>query len=276
MKPIAMLPETGIPPSNFPPNCTAEWQYADNLDEYRKQGGHPLYGEHDIIYRYNSLGYRSAEFDVDADMRIIAIGCSYAQGHALPQGAIFHERFAAKLRQELERTVVLWNLAQPGSSNDYICRLLFQAIPYLDPDIVLINFTHGARREYLSVQEERQSYNPTSVPRDMVGREIHSHFAALSSPPDDQLNFYRNYKALELLLANRHWLFSHIQPDDFARVVDHVDLARFVGRLTHIDRARDKQHPGPAAHEDLFQRYWARFVERGWLQDYATRVRKPA
>lgn len=275
MKPLALLPKTGLPPGICPPNQELEWLFTDSREEFCKHGGNPLYGEHDVKYRFNSLGYRCPEFDARADVRIVAIGCSYAHGYALPQPAIFHERFAEKFRAEFGRSVVLWNLAQPGASNDFICRLLFQAVPCLDPHIVLINFTHGVRREYLSIQEQCYSYNPSFVPSDLVGREVFSHIAALSSPPDDQLNFFRNYKAIELLLTNRHWLFSHIQPDDFSRVAEHLDLSRYVGRLTHIDRARDGKHPGAGAHEDLFHRYWARFVERGWHRDYALHACEP-
>jgi hypothetical protein len=260
------LPTTsGLPPTGYPAGQEVAWLFNDNLENYRRRGGHPIYGENDVIYRFNSLGYRCPEFDVEADIRIVTVGCSFVLGHALPQPALFHELFAERLRRESAKKVVVWNLGMCGASNDYISRLLYLAMPRLDPQIVLINFTHGARREYLSVQGRLINYNPTYQPVDGVTREIFNHLAALSSPFDDQLNFFKNYKAMEFLLAGRRWLFSHITPQDFEPVAAHLDLSRYAGPLPAVDRARDGVHPGPESHRRLAERYWEKFTELGGL-----------
>jgi len=256
-----LITPSGLPPTGYPAGQQVEWLFGDNPENYRRRGGHPIYGEKDITYRFNSLGYRCPEFDVEAETRIVAIGCSCVLGEALPQEALFHEIFAERLRAESKRKVVLWNLGKCGASNDYISRLLYLAVPRLDPDIVLINFTGVARREYLSVQDRLISYNPAVEPSEPVVGEIYRHIAALGSRFDDELNFFRNYKAVEHLLAGRQWLFSHVNPREFAPVTAHLDLSRCAGRLHVVDKARDGGHPGPESHRLLAGQYWARFTQ---------------
>jgi len=261
-----VLTTSGLPPTGYTAGLEAAWLFGDNLENYRKRGGHPIYGENDIVYRLNSLGYRCPEFDAEADLRVVAVGCSFVFGHALPQPALFHELFAERLRTELTKKVVVWNLGKCGASNDYISRILYLAVPRLNPHVVLVNFTHGARREYVSVQDRLITYNPTFTPSDEVTKVIFNHIAALSSPFDDQLNFFKNYKAVEFLLAGRPWLFSHISPLEIEPVVPYVDLSRFAGPLLAVDRARDGGHPGPESHRRLAKDYWEKFTELGGLE----------
>ncbi len=263
MKLRDVLTTSGLPPTGLPAGQEVAWLLGDNLENYRRHGGHPIYGENDVIYRFNSLGYRCPEFDVEADIRVVTVGCSYVLGQAVPQPAIFHELFAERLRGELTKKVVVWNLGRCGASNDYISRLLYLAIPRLDPHIVLINFTRGARREYISVQDRFISYNPAFEPTDEVTRSIYRQMAALSSPFDDQLNFFKNYKSVESLLAGRLWIFSHMQPQEFEPITGHMNLSRYAGPFLTVDRARDGGHPGPESHRCLAELYWAKFSELG-------------
>jgi hypothetical protein len=260
-----LFPTSGLPPTGYQAGQEVAWLSNDSLENFRQRGGHPLYGEKDITYRFNSLGYRCPEFEVKADVRIVAVGCSYVVGQGLPQPAVFPELFAERLRRESAKKVVVWNLAKCGASNDYISRLLYLAVPRLDPQIVLINFTHGARREYVSVQDRLVTYNPSFEPPDEVTKGIFSQFAALCSPFDDQLNFLKNYKAVESLLAGRQWLFSHIKPQEFEPVAAHLNLSRYAGPLLIVDRGRDGGHPGPESHRRLAENYWAKFTELGGL-----------
>ena len=260
-----LLTKRDLPLSGYPAGEELKWLCGDNLENYRQHNGHPLYGENDISYKLNSLGYRCPEFDVSADIRVVAVGCSYVFGLALPKHAIFHELFAERLRTRLQKSVVVWNLGVAGSSNDYISRLLYFALPRLNPDIVLINFTQQGRREYVSAQDQYIRYCPNSNPSNQILKDIYGHLDALSSPFNDALNFFKNYKAVEHLLADRQWLYSHISPQQFEAVAAHMDLRRYVGPLTRVDKARDGGHPGPECHRRLAELYWTRFVELGGL-----------
>ncbi len=237
---------TGVLPrlSSTPADQTVEWN--------------------DITYSFNNLGYRSVPFDTRADIRIVAIGCSYVMGIGLPQSHLFHELFAEKLRSETGKTVAVLNLGAVGRSNDYIARLLHLATPILKPGIVLINFTHPVRREYVSVQNELLTYVPSFRPSNRVLRDIYEHFAGLTSPLDDDLNLFRNYKSVEALLGDSAWLFSSINATDFVRIRAHISLSRYVGAMPQLDKGRDGSHPGPESHKALMERYWERFVASGW------------
>jgi hypothetical protein len=116
-----LLPFSGVPRSGGPEKREEKWSGQDNLEYYRKRGGHPLCGVDDIRYRYNARGYRCPEFDEEAEVRIISIGCSWVFGAGLPQEAIFHEHFARRLRLELGATVV----NHPGAQTHELIGNLF-------------------------------------------------------------------------------------------------------------------------------------------------------
>ena len=45
----------------------------------------------DIVYKLNSRGYRSPEFDVSADIKVLTMGCSWVIGKGVKQDELFHE-----------------------------------------------------------------------------------------------------------------------------------------------------------------------------------------
>jgi len=260
----SFLPKACLPPlRSFPAGRSLEWldNTEDSRENYVRRGGHPVYGEHDIIYTFNSLGYRSAEFSTRADLTILAIGCSYVLGVGLRQQDLFHELLGSWLNQSTGKSVCVFNLGAPGSSNDYISRMLHLAVPLLSPHLTLIHFTHTERREYVSLQGQLLTYVPGYRPSDLIAREIYKHLDALSSPEDNDLNLFRNYKSIESLLKGRHWFFSSINPE-FERIREHIDSPRYIGPLTWLDKARDGRHPGPLSHQDLARRYWERIRQR--------------
>jgi hypothetical protein len=244
----------------------------DSLESYRKRGGHPLYGEKDIRYRYNSHGYRCPEFDEDAEIRMVSIGCSWVFGAAVPCEATFHECFARRLRLELEASVVNWNLGRSGTSNDAIARILHLAIPNLNPDLVLVLFTRLGRREYLDAANQELRYIPSRRPTRPPIVDAWNHLEALSSAFDDQLNFIRNYKWVESLLADRLWLFSMIDPRDEERVGAHLDRNHQAAAQRIVDWGRDGAHPGPRTHELIGELFWEKFGETGGTERLRRRL----
>jgi len=269
-----LLPLSGVPHSGAPENCVEQWFGLDNLADYRKRGGHPLYGENDVDYRYNSRGYRCPEFDTEAQLRVVSIGCSCTFGTGVPQGATFHELFAERLRRELGCTVVNWNLGTAGAANDSIARVLQLTTSELNPDLVLILFTFMARREYVAANDRGFCYNPSWQAADPVIREACTHLAALTSTFDDELNFFQNYKSIERLLADRLWLFSLVDdPSKLTVVAGHLDGAHQAAGFRWLDSARDHRHAGPRTHDLLYQGFWAKFVKTGGLDKLRSKTR---
>jgi hypothetical protein len=153
----------------------------DSEEAYRKHSGHPVYNVDDITYDFNSYGYRCPEFRTDADIRVLSVGCSYVLGLGLPARDIFHERLCRRIAAAASATICNWNLGAGGASNDLISRLVHLAVPYLAPDLVLVHFTHSGRRDYVSVEGQHFDYIPSVQRSGMVEKEIHSHFAGVTT-----------------------------------------------------------------------------------------------
>jgi len=260
-----LIPPNGIPRSGLPEACEKEWLEPDGPEAFRRNQGHPLYGERDILYRLNRHGYRSPEFDATADLRMLTVGCSFVFGLGVPEAHTFHGLFAERLRQRTGKSVVDWNLGISGASNDAIARLVHLALPVLRPDLVLVLFTLASRREYVAAHDRRMNYAPEWSDTDPVASEIAGHLGALRSDPDDGLNLFRNYKAVEASLAGHEWLYSFVVPGEAAPLAGHLQAERRAAPYTWLDAGRDHAHPGPRTHASLCEGFWATFEKRGGL-----------
>jgi hypothetical protein len=101
---------------------------------------------------------------------------------------------------------------------------------------------------------------PNLNPGDPVWKEVYSHFRGLTSPYDDELNFFRNYKAVEALLSGRRWLFSTTDPESMDMLKGHENRDNYAGNFAWHDKARDIVHFGPRSHEVLARSYWEKFL----------------
>ena len=89
-----------------------------------------------------------------------------------------------------------------------------------------------------------------------------------------ELNFLRNYKSVERLLADRLWLFSLLNaPRKLTVVAGHLDGAQQAAGFRWLDKARDHLHPGPQTHHLLYQGFWAKMVETGGLDKLRSKIR---
>jgi hypothetical protein len=271
---VEFIPVKSLPYSGYPKNVEEKWFQLDSEESYKVKGNYLLFDKIPISYKFNSFGYRCPEFTETAAIKILSIGCSYVLGLGLPSDLLFHEKFAKRLRDESSLSVVNWNLGQSGASNDYISRIANLAIPVLNPDIVLVNFTRFARREYVAPHRKLVRYSPTFFPPDPVAQEIYGHFFALSSPFDDEVNFYRNYKSIESLLRDRIWLYSFIAREEMEGFKEHLDHDRCVCSFEAVDKARDNLHPGIESHNLVYEKFWEKFVDLYGLQRVSTSIRQ--
>jgi hypothetical protein len=258
-----LIPREGMPVSGTPGPRVTKWWGHDNEAALRQNGGHPLYDESSIEYRLNTNGYRCPEFKEGADIRMISIGCSAVFGLGLPETALFHERFAERLRIETGKTVVNWNLGETAAGNDVVERVLHLAVPLLDPHIVLVLFPEIARREYLSPHGLRIKYVPTyHPPDDVTARALMDSIGKMTFQQDDELRFFRSYKSIESLLAGRCWLFGMFDGRwiETCHIYKHIARDRYIGNWRKEDRARDHAHPGPLTNDLLYGQFWQTFV----------------
>jgi hypothetical protein len=264
MKLSDLLPVTSLPLAENRTTPDFRWSPPDTEEAFRKNGGHAVYDGSSITYRLNRHRYRCQEFDDKALVRMVSIGCSYTFGTGLPQEALYHELFADRLRSELKLSVVNWNLGSAAASNNYIARLLHLALPILQPDLVLIFFTHFARREYIAANGQSIMYLPNPLDSDFllpnpIARNVHSHMSALISKYDDRLSFFRDYKSIESLLAGRLWAFSFRLPEEASEVAGHLDMRHRIRDFKWFDFARDHSHLGPKTHRAIYECFWEWF-----------------
>ncbi len=243
------------------------WFKNDSEERYRSDP-HPILTPGDVSYRFNAHGYRCGEFGSRSDLNVIFIGCSWIFGTGVPVESTSCSVFSHLLSERMNRSVSAWNLGFPGKSNDYVSRVLLCAVPVLRPDIVLVNFTFSARREYLPIDGPElnllSSVDSLGQVTDLIRRDLYRHMFALASERDDRINLFKNYKLVELLL-NAHsvkWLYSSNLFDEFSAFEEHLDRQRFIlPGLQLLDRARDNSHPGIASNRDFAEQVLDRFVE---------------
>jgi len=261
-----LIPVGDLPRTEWAGRAACNWLWDFEREHYLEAGGHPFFGEKDVEYRFNSHGYRCPEFSETAQIKLLAIGCSYVFGYALPAHLIFPELLRAKIEAQTKKSVILWNLSLGGASNDYIARVLHLGLPLLKPDLVLINFTWLARREHVGFDGGYYSYLPGVEPVwSEEYKQSFNHLSALGNKHADRVNFFRNYKSCEALLANTAWLFSTAGRAVVGNLEGHLDMSHFTGVIYDkekpLDFARDNSHPGPLEHARLAELYWEKIQE---------------
>jgi len=262
-----------IPRSGYPTSEIHRWCGSDS-DPTGVQNGliesAPSEGLPPIHYRFNSRGYRCAEFDRKADLRVVTLGCSYTFGIGVAEEETFSHLVTRQLADELEVSAVNWNLAIPGASNDYMTRALHLALPVLDPHVVLLFFTHLSRREYIAASNRNIHYNPNRMHNpSRWDLDITANIDSLISEPDNQLNLFRNYKAAEAALRGRIWYFGFRYDKSVVEAAPHLDRERLIEPMLWMDFARDQLHFGPETHRDIQGKFWQKLGTPENLQTLA-------
>lgn len=259
------LPVDGIPKTKWA-GRELKWFGMDSQENWQKQR-HSQLGPDDVIYKFNRHGYRCPEFDSEAEIRIVTMGCSLTFGTGLPYEQTWSYIFSQKIADTFNQSTVNWNMGLSAQSNDYMSRVLMCAVPVLRPAIVVILFTNFARREYFNLYGERTWIIPnqrfTKAPRYV--KTIQKRFEQLSSRYDNEVNFLKNYKLTELLLNqyNVKWLFSAVNPDHFSNGMgDHLDATKYLDfTIDQVDRARDNTHPGIDSNLKFAEKLHDKFTE---------------
>ena len=116
----------------------------------KKMGSTWKYASKPIKYQYNSLGYRTVEFDQIVDNHIAAFGCSYTEGIGLAED----EMWTTKLEKLTGKQVV--NLAQGSTGPDFVFMNNMKYFQYckkrnIKPSTVVIQWSFAHRRTFLEI-----------------------------------------------------------------------------------------------------------------------------
>jgi hypothetical protein len=182
-----------------------------------------------IEYRYNSYGFRTAEFDHQFD--VACFGCSFTMGTGVHATDSWPEQLAAITGLQIA------NLGHAGSSNDTAFRLAAHYLPLLTPRYAVWLQTDMHRIELL---EDDRLNSLNIMAGDTKNPCANDYFIKtwLSSSSNQLLNLQKNTLAFEHL-CNSLGITAIIMPRN---------------TVVYSGTARDLQHPGADDYKKLAQR----------------------
>ena len=194
----------------------AENRYNTNLRENFALLNHYNWIDKVIEYKFNSLGFRSMEFDHSPN--VVFIGCSETQGIGIRQEDRWTELVASSLN------LSCFNLAIGGASADTAFRLLYAYIDKLRPKLVIFRQPGGIRMEL----NYKNDFLVLMANSPDLPKTVHDYFLEYYALNDlnHELNSIKNKNAIENLCIKHN--------------------AKFVYTTTclPVDLARDLAHPG--------------------------------
>ena len=204
--------------------ATRYWCGSDSEENFKKNP-RPGYTSTSIVYKFNSYGYRTKEFELNSDKKsILCLGCSFTYG----TGVNYEDSWPSHIETQFSEYNV-YNLGIPGSSGDTITRLLTNIEDLLKPVMVLILWPEIQRYEIYYKNKiidvsskDKNAYTPTTL--------IDSHFEALKQKNQAIINLLKN--------KFNYQIFEH--------------ETKNLQQITGVDTARDT-HPGPLSQKIIAQ-----------------------
>jgi hypothetical protein len=186
----------------------------DHYDDLQRFG----WIDKEIIYEFNSHGFRADSFDSD-QASVVSLGCS----HTFGVGCDYESTWSFLVSSSMG--LKNYNLGVGGSSNDTAFRLANYWIPKLMPKVVVFLSTELTRLELHLADGEINNF---SVWSDLSGNQFYKHW--MSNDINSTMNHAKNVLAIKQICDQNHITFIHESFDDFIYL--------------HVDRARDLQHFG--------------------------------
>lgn len=219
-------------------NQTLDWFSTDNEKTFnwhlRKDFGkvdESGWLDRKVEYSFNSLGFRSEEFD-DSKKAVVFLGGSEVIGTGVPIKDAFPELVAAKLKMKC------YNLAQSGAANDTTYRMASYWLPKLKPKLVVMLSPPPFRIEVIDAFQDQPItfYVPQFYAKDPFFKTW------LSCDDNSLLNEEKNKLAVQhICKANKIKLISSEDTD-----------------FEQLDYARDFIHKGMQSHAVFAQQILAK------------------
>ena len=180
----------------------------------------------DVVYNFNSLGYRSAEEYVGTE--ILAIGDSFTLG----LGVNVEDTWPAQLAALLNYPVL--NFSLNGASNDWIARRATELLDFFKPKLLVVHYSFSHRRE-----------NPNLNWHDNERTECEP----IYTDEENFINWQKNFKKISKLdVPVVHSFIPNWHPIS----IDYTSLGlNVIPPINIIDVARDGFHYGVKTHQLL-------------------------
>ena len=205
-------------------NVVTNWSGTDNEENF-KRNPKPGYTADSIVYKYNSHGYRTQEFDT-VKPSMLCLGCSFTEG----VGVNIQDTWSAHLQERFSEHNV-YNLGIGGCSGDTVTRTLYSIGNMLNIDTVFILWPHFYRYEV---------YNP-GAPIAMFPGNDQGYTPGILTDTHFY-NLRQKNRAIVALLKQLH---------GYNVIEEYVDTVWHTGRPgAGADNGRDN-HPGPIWHKHI-------------------------
>lgn len=232
-------------------NTTIDWHPTDTKESFDRMMQDPehraYFQKHGwdqpgaITYSFNSFGFRSDDFDIDAD-NLVALGCSFTMGIGLP----VKDLWPTRLGQALNLRVC--NLAWGGASSDRCFRMAEYWVPYLKPKLVVLLNPPRGRLEVIVDDDTGKSEGV-----DVWNSSDQFIKQWVSVDANARLNNRKNSLAIQAVCNELSIPFLSYEADEW------MSRSR-----EEAEYARDYLHAGPRGHETFTEKI---------LDDYAKKFR---
>jgi hypothetical protein len=178
----------------------------------------------DIIYKFNSMGYRESEQYTGNE--ILAIGDSFTLG----LGVNVEDTWPAQLSKLLNYPVL--NFSLNGASNDWIARRTGELLRFFNPKTIIIHYTFSHRRERPFIDwhdDERTECEP------------------IYTDQQNLINWQKNFEYIDKLTVP----IIHSFISNWHTSTVNCPQSNIILPLEQIDYARDGFHYGPNTHLQL-------------------------
>lgn len=197
-------------------NVISYWAAPDTRENFLNNPK-PGYTETSIVYQYNSHGFRTQEFDIDAIIpSILCLGCSFTEGIGVREDQAW-----PSLLQLHFPNYRVYNLGVAGASGDAIPRILTNLGQMLHTKFVFLLWTNLFRYEIYNRYFCKSSVNnPTDWTPEILTVENMYNVRQRNRVMVDMLSKIHGYTVIEHSIMETDW---------------------------PVDRGRD-EHPGPLWH----------------------------
>ena len=248
---------------NIPAATASLWDRFDSEEKYNDHMSKPIkrqqllennWIDKEIIYRFNSRGFRTPEF-TDKE-NFLVLGCSFTSGIGLPE-----EMMWANVISKFSGLDV-WNLGVGGSGSDTCYRIADHYIPKLHPKYVIMLEPEHARTEIFA------TVNGPGLARPQIVRpDIDNSMRYLTDndyiknwwmhDENSQIRAQKCVQAIAYLCYKYHVEFYHYKTNDF--------LSQTFWKLLPdilVDVGRDLSHPGPDANQRFAKQVYEDIINK--------------
>jgi len=223
------------------------WYSSDNEEEYSKHKGKDYYQWTDskLLYKFNSLGYRTKEINELADKFLLTFGCSYTEGVGINADQIWTHHVSSHLDLDL------YNCAKQATGIDiqHINAMLWNLNNLPTPKLVIVQWPHKARKSFVFNEKEFFRLEDQSELKTLDGNWWGRRYIADTGEMSmNILTWYESFNNMWKLKGVP--VFNFTWDDDLAEELTRSKYQLWRIKPKTCDKGRDHMHDGPQFHKE--------------------------